>query len=199
MNADPAPVCNLNRHVTPALERIVRTCLAKDPEDRWQSVQDIALELKFVAESSLAHPPHAKQFVPRIWPWFAGVFLSGILILVVLLRYHPQQGTPLVQFEITAPAKSEFSGFGSAISPNGRYVAFVAVTEAKERLWLRPLAATRDTTSLNSCRMGAIFFSSYTVPIPKDPDLTLGLWITQLGSRPSPNYGATPSRRSMHL
>ena len=61
--------------------------------------------------------------------------------MVAWSLYHRQQSAPLIQFEIAAPDKSEFSGFGSAISPDGRYVAFVAVTEGKERLWLRPLDA----------------------------------------------------------
>jgi hypothetical protein len=64
-----------------------------------------------------------------------------MLTLAAWLLPHRQPSAALVQFEIGAPAKSEFSGFGSAISPDGRYVAFVAVTEGKERLWLRPLDA----------------------------------------------------------
>jgi eukaryotic-like serine/threonine-protein kinase len=143
MSADPAPFRNLDFPMTPPLERIVRTCLAKNPEDRWQSARDIALELKFVAESPPSPSPHAKQFTTKIWPWLAGALLSAIFALVAWsLYYHRQQSTAaLVQFEITAPQKSEFSGFGSAISPDGRYVAFVAVTEGKERLWVRPLDA----------------------------------------------------------
>jgi hypothetical protein len=47
----------------------------------------------------------------------------------------------LGQLEIAAPDKSEFSSFGSAISPDGRFVAFIATTSGKERLWLRPLDA----------------------------------------------------------
>jgi Tol biopolymer transport system component len=142
MSADPAPFRDLDFPMTPALERIVRTCLAKDSEDRWQSARDIALELKFVAESPSPPPQHGKQLTPGIWPWLAGALLGGVLALVAWSLYqHRQQSASLVQFEITAPVKSEFSGFGSAISPDGRYVAFVAVTEGKERLWVRPLDA----------------------------------------------------------
>ncbi|MGH9695396.1 MAG: protein kinase domain-containing protein, partial [Bryobacteraceae bacterium] len=142
MNADPAPVSNLDSQVTPALDRIVRTCLAKDPEDRWQSAKDIALELKFAAESLPPHSQPAKRFTTRIWPWLASALIAGVLALVAWSLYHYRQpNADLVQFEITAPGKSEFSGFGSAISPDGRYVTFAAVTEGKERLWLRPLYA----------------------------------------------------------
>jgi Tol biopolymer transport system component len=60
---------------------------------------------------------------------------------------HREPRAPLVQLEISAPDKSEFSGFGSAISPDGRYVAFVAVTDGKEHLWLRPVDS-RDAREL---------------------------------------------------
>ena len=115
----------------------MRTCLAKDPEDRWQSARDIALELKFVTESATPSPP-VKHLPIWIWPLLAGVFLAGILGGAALLFQHREPSAALAQFDITAPDKSEFSS-GSAISPDGRYVAFVAVTEGKQRLWLRPL------------------------------------------------------------
>ncbi len=142
MNADVAPFHNLEFPMVPALERVIRTCLAKDPEDRWQSARDIVLELKFAAESPppLSHP--ARKFTTSIWPWLAGALIGGFLALAAWsLHDHRRPGAALVQFEITAPGKSEFSGFGSAISPDGRYVAFAAVTEGRERLWLRPLGA----------------------------------------------------------
>jgi eukaryotic-like serine/threonine-protein kinase len=142
MNADPPPVSNLDTQVTPAFDWIIRTCLAKDPENRWQSARDVALELKFIAESPSTSSPHRTHLANRVWPWLAGAVIGAILALAAWqLYHHPQQSSTLVQFEITAPGKSEFSGFGSAISPDGRYVAFVAVTEGKERLWLRSLDA----------------------------------------------------------
>jgi eukaryotic-like serine/threonine-protein kinase len=141
MNANPPPVRDLDPKITPALERIVSTCLAKDPEDRWQSARDIALQLELVAESPATSSQQAKQFATRVWPWLTVALLSGILAMAGWSLYHRQQSTALVQFEIGAPDKSEFSGFGSAISPDGRYVAFVAVTAGKERLWVRSLDA----------------------------------------------------------
>ena len=73
-----------------------------------------------------------------MWPLLAGLLLGGILALA-WWRYRPEERAGVAQLEITAPDKSEFSGFGSAISPDGHYGAFVAATDGKERLWLRPL------------------------------------------------------------
>lgn len=119
INTDPPPLANIDSRIPPALDRIVRTCLAKDPEDRWQSARDIALELKFVTESRTPPPP-AKRLAKWIWPVLAGVLLIGIIGIIglaALLFQRRQTGTALVQLEITAPEKSEFSS-GSAISPD---------------------------------------------------------------------------------
>jgi len=141
MNADPPSVSDIGPLIPPALDRIVRTCLEKNPEDRWQSARDIALELKFITESRPSQSPHATHLRTWIWPLLAGVLLVGILALATRSLYRREPSAALAQFEITAPDKSEFSGLGSAISPDGRHVAFVAITEGKERLWLRSLDA----------------------------------------------------------
>ena len=49
MTAEPEPISVLQAAAPPALDRLVRTCLAKDPEDRWQSAHDVARELKWIA------------------------------------------------------------------------------------------------------------------------------------------------------
>jgi eukaryotic-like serine/threonine-protein kinase len=141
MNANPPLFEDIDFVIPPTLERIVRTCLEKNPEDRWQSARDIALALKFVAELPDQPLQDTRQWTTTVWPWLAGVFLIGMLAMTAWSLYHRERNAPLLQLEIAAPDKSEFSGFGSAISPDGRFVAFVATTEGKERLWLRPLDA----------------------------------------------------------
>ena len=120
----------------------MRTCLAKDPEDRWQSARDIALELKFVTDSATPSPP-AKRLAKWIWPLLAGVLLAGIIGLSALLFQRRQPSAALAQFEITAPDKSEFSGFGSAISPDGRYVALLRLQRERSACGCGP--STRGT------------------------------------------------------
>src|SRR5260370_37689611 len=50
LTTDPPPISQLQPLMPPALERIVRKCLAKDPDERWQSASDLATELKWMAE-----------------------------------------------------------------------------------------------------------------------------------------------------
>jgi serine/threonine protein kinase len=141
LNARPEPICDIDPLIPPAVDRVVSTCLAKNPEDRWQSARDIALELKFVTEPQSSPSQDAKLFRNRTWPWLRGALFLGILAIATWSLARREEKPALVQLEITSPDKSEFSGFGSAISPDGRYVTFVAITEGKEQLWLRPLDA----------------------------------------------------------
>src|SRR6202047_1388618 len=46
LEKEPAPISSIKPLTPPALEHVVRRCLAKDPDDRWQSARDLALELK---------------------------------------------------------------------------------------------------------------------------------------------------------
>ena len=54
MSSDPLPISSVLPMSPPALDRVVRKCLAKDPEDRWQSAADLGSELKWIAEGSAA-------------------------------------------------------------------------------------------------------------------------------------------------
>jgi hypothetical protein len=47
----------------PAFDRVIRTCLAKDPEERWQSAGNLARELRWIAQSPAAGLPAA---APRL-------------------------------------------------------------------------------------------------------------------------------------
>jgi serine/threonine protein kinase len=48
---DPAPISSIAPMTPPALDRVVKTCLAKDPEERWQSAHDVKSELQWIAEA----------------------------------------------------------------------------------------------------------------------------------------------------
>src|SRR5262249_29134770 len=52
MKEDPTPIAQLQPMTPPALGRVVKTCLAKDPEDRWQCAGDVGKELRWLAEGS---------------------------------------------------------------------------------------------------------------------------------------------------
>ena len=65
---DPQPISQIQPTSPPALDRVVRTCLAKDPDDRWQSAGDLKRELRWIGEGSQAGVAAAPTAGPRRRP-----------------------------------------------------------------------------------------------------------------------------------
>ncbi|MBI2833800.1 MAG: serine/threonine-protein kinase, partial [Acidobacteria bacterium] len=143
----PAPPFAPSPPIPPALERTVALCLSKNPDDRWQSVRDIAHELKWIAEtggaiSTLGLATAARRRIERLWMAAAALLLviSATLGTAYLLRPVHAPAVP-VRFSIAlsdGAALYPFTG-PMVISPDGRHVAFVAFTEGRYLLWLRAL------------------------------------------------------------
>jgi hypothetical protein len=147
----------------PALDRLIAACMAKDPEERFQNMHDVILELRWLAGASgqiavPLTPPSRRSFW---WPTTAAVLLLSTLALGwVHWREKPAE-VPVVRFTIDAPPKTFFSetrfGVGE-ISPDGLRLAFLtgAVSNAGDggKLWIRhldsteahPLAGTEGST-----------------------------------------------------
>jgi len=143
---DPAP---LTGAVPAALERTLRRCLAKAPEQRWQSAADLASELRWIASGrgdSIA--PRR----PRRWfPWAAAVLgLAAGLAGVAL--YVTRGAIPTASYRFTIPPPENASFNNIALSADGRTVAFTATREGRRSLWVRsldslesrPLAGTEE-------------------------------------------------------
>jgi Tol biopolymer transport system component len=150
MKEEPAAVSTIQPMTPPALDRVVRTCLAKDPEDRFQTAHDAKLQLQWVAEGgSQAGAPAvvtARRKSRERLAWIvAGVALVAAgLATFGYLRRGPAPALSL-RAAILPPEKTIFDfsdqHTGSlSISPEGRFVTFVAGPEGGEaQLWLRPL------------------------------------------------------------
>ena len=134
LSADPAPMAV--KPFTPSwLERLVRRCLNKDPERRYQSMRDVLLDLE-------SPPTETAKVQNSRWPWaIAAVCLA--LAGTAWVR-KPIEPALSAKFDITPPVGSRFGTIittgGSAVSPNGRTLAFAATSAKGEwLLYLRPL------------------------------------------------------------
>lgn len=129
---EPAPMAV--EPLTPGwLERLVRRCLEKDPEERYQSMRDVVLELRKPPEEIV----RACVAKTGWWPWAAGA-LALALLAVSLIHFRqtpPEQ--PVLTLSILPPDKTSFRE--AAISPDGKLLAFTATTGGKRQLWVRPL------------------------------------------------------------
>src|SRR5258707_10589174 len=84
LSSEPEPMAALQPMTPPALERVIKKCLAKDPDERWQSASDLAAELRWISESgSQARPPASAVAERQVWHRAGWVF--GTLPLVLLI------------------------------------------------------------------------------------------------------------------
>ncbi|HEV2020921.1 MAG TPA: protein kinase, partial [Terriglobales bacterium] len=153
LEKEPEPISALQPMTPPALDQVVRGCLRKEPEERYQSAHDVKLQLKWIAEGgSQAGAPAVvvKHRRHREWvAWGAAALLlaaATILGAAALRRYLEQP--QVVRFAIPQPegASFRFGIFGgspapAAISPDGKLVVFGADAGGKRLLWVRPLNA----------------------------------------------------------
>src|SRR5215469_4206011 len=147
MSGDPPPVSTIQPMASPALDRIVRRCLAKSPDDRWQSAGDLQSELEGITEtgSKAGIPaPVAARRLNREWLAWIVAGLAGVLLLALLtaayMRKRPAEPAE-VRFQIPAPDKLNFFWYDvPAVSPDGKRIAFTASSSMREsRLFVRPL------------------------------------------------------------
>jgi Tol biopolymer transport system component len=143
---EPALVSAVAPMTPPALDRVVKTCLAKDPEDRFQTAHDIKLQLQWIAEggSQVGLPaPVAQRRKSRerlAWGLAAAATVAAAILGVGFVRRAPARPR-LVRFEIANP-EGITTIDAPRISPDGRHLAFNATdSSGKTRIWVRPLNA----------------------------------------------------------
>ena len=123
LSADPRPML-VKPFTPPALERLVRRCLAKDPEDRYQSMRDVVLDLRMPPQETAAMPARTSR-----WPWAVAALCLVVAALAVgwgaWMRTSSEPALP-VKFDVNPP---EGSRFGS-ISQRGRLGHFARRADA---------------------------------------------------------------------
>jgi Tol biopolymer transport system component len=145
MSADPPSVSSIQPTSPQAFDRLVRKCLSKDPEDRWQNARDLMGELQWIAHGSAAGaaaPAVARrQNRERLaWGVAAAAFLAALAGLAGAVRYADRAAvlSRPMRSSIVLPEKTALRGV--SLSPDGRRMAFVARdASGKSLLWIRAL------------------------------------------------------------
>jgi hypothetical protein len=129
---------------SPQFAHVARRCLEKDPENRWQSAHDVAVELRWTEQAS-APPKLMRRRVPFVRQWtgwvVAAVLLTGVTLSRFASRPDPHEART-VEFNVPRPAESVSFAMdvAVAVSPDGAYLALRAVgADGKESLWVRSL------------------------------------------------------------
>jgi Tol biopolymer transport system component len=149
--SDPAPVRTLQPNVPPPLERIIVTALEKNPNDRWQTAQDVARQLRWLGESS-STGSSAEQVARtgralRIAPVLALIALAALAVWagIHFARRTPAAARSIARLELAAPpgitavALSDVNAF--AISPDGNRICFLGSAGGRRALYLRELSS----------------------------------------------------------
>jgi eukaryotic-like serine/threonine-protein kinase len=113
LEVDPPPISTLQPMTPPALDRVVKKCIAKEPERRWQAASDLCDELKWIAEGG-------SQAVSA-----------------------PSPPRPVSRLSVTLPPGQQLTGLVNgpavALSPDGTYLAYVARQGDTQQIYLRAM------------------------------------------------------------
>ncbi len=140
---EPSPLAGL----PPMVDRIMRTCLAKDPDDRWQTARDLLRELRWVADARPDAPSAASGVESRASRMVTvGTAIMALVMTAAFaagyLYFKGSAPEPLhaplpARFEVLTPPTSDPMSF--ALSADGRQLAFVSASEGVSKLWVRPI------------------------------------------------------------
>ena len=144
LKEDPAHLVEVNRQIPPAVERIVRHCLEKNPEERFQSAQDVKIQLEWIEERA-----PAKQRTGRWGRWPALLVIAALAIaLAASIFWGFHRGLQAVESvrlrsSLLPPLGTSYQPYGFALSPDGTRLAFVGVDkDGQTALYVRSLAST---------------------------------------------------------
>ena len=148
MSTEPLSLSSIQPMTPRSLDRLVRICLAKDPEARWQTAHDVMLELQGISES-ISQPEALSAISPRPkkrqWAaWLvAGICALGMAAFAAAywMRGKSDDQNRVIQLSIVPPDENAFfTGSGpSVVSPDGNSVAFINNADGKRTLWVRAL------------------------------------------------------------
>ena len=148
---DPPPISSLQSMTPPPLDHIVLTCLAKDPDDRWQTAGDVARQVKWIIEGGSqsgvagAVVPAARQragWRPAL-PWMLSALIVGSLITGVAvwsaMRPGPPPPRPATRFAVAPPSTVQLGFSGLALSPDGRSLVYIGISDGILQLYRREM------------------------------------------------------------
>ena len=146
MSADPPDIASVAPLTPPGLDRVVKACLAKDPDDRIQTAHDVKLQLQWVAEggsqAGVPVPVAVRRRHRERLAWVLAALLGLVAawgVATAVLREQPEPA--MTRFELLPPEAARSMSW-PRISPDGRQLAFLAADSLGQgMIWMRPLSA----------------------------------------------------------
>jgi serine/threonine protein kinase len=153
LEKEPVPVSAVKPTAPPALDHVIRKCLAKIPEDRWQSAADIKHEISWISQES-----SGAWTVPSGWLsqslrnkvlvllFGTGALAVAMALEATYLTSSREAPAPVVRTNVILPANIRLATLGDqsgapALSPDGSNLVFAGVADGKQMLFLRSMVS----------------------------------------------------------
>jgi Tol biopolymer transport system component len=162
MTSEPPAISSVQAMTPPALDRIVRTCLAKDPDERWQSARDVKSELAWIAEAGSQAGAPAVVATRRRTRERTAWIVAGLAIAAAAAGWYraasaPKETRRAVRLALVRPQNAAYDLANAlAASPDGSRIAFVGHRkDDRQSLWIRPIGSleARELAGTDGARM----------------------------------------------
>ena len=150
LEKDPTPISSFQPLTPPAFEHVVTSCLAKNPDDRFQTAQDVRLQLKWIAQDrTSASPPQRQESEKNAESRELAWLITGALVMAVVAFFLWWHVSRPVEQTTYYSAPLPFASRDVAVAPNGHTVVIVGYQESerKNMLWTYE-PGSQEATSL---------------------------------------------------
>ena len=161
VNVDPAPMAALKPEIDPQLDAIVLECLAKEPSERYQSVAEVAKELRrfkrestrsritrtvaasqftrTLREQAPAAPPAGRSPMTFLWPAVFVIAIAAVVLVWNPLAHETAKARPVMRLSIDLPPTAVLHGGESALalSPDGKNLAYLGEIPNSQQIFIR--------------------------------------------------------------
>ncbi len=165
LQKDPPDLAQSGSGPSPALERILRHCMEKEPDQRFQSARDVAFALEALSGTTDSQRtsealPSLRKNRERLWKIATAICLLAALAVFAVLLLRKPPSTKLLEVSVLPSSNTSLSSFDiPQISPDGSKIAFGADDRnGKRTLWVRS------------------FDSSQAQEMPDTDDASLAFW-----------------------
>jgi serine/threonine protein kinase/Tol biopolymer transport system component len=141
--AEPQPISAIQPLSPPALEHVVKTCLAKDPEERWQTAHDVRVELRWLAQDRSPSQQIRRQRRGPGLLGYAGWFVAALMLIIGGAAWWIDSQREKHPMYFTSPVHRTANNL--VLSPDGKTVAMVAYSDqsANYVLWTYEIGSLR--------------------------------------------------------